>query len=102
MAASGEAEPVDPSLGHAAAYADCGPVLPGFELSIRDAQQNDVGQRRCGDIYLRGPSVMSGYFQDPDSTAGVLDKGFVIQVTGSFWPFEAKPLLQVFGESRNS
>ena len=74
MAASGKAVPLDPSLGHAAAYADCGIVLPGFGISIRDESHDDVGERQCGEIYLKGPSVMSGYFQDPQSTQAVLDK----------------------------
>jgi len=74
MAASGQAIPVDPSLGHAAAYTDCGTVLPGFEISIRDDSNHEVGERQCGEIYLRGPSVMSGYFQDEESTLTVLDE----------------------------
>jgi len=74
MTTSGEAVPMDPSTGHAAAYADCGPVLPGFEFSIRDDQNNELGQRQCGEIFLRGSSVMSGYFQDQDSTQAVLDQ----------------------------
>ncbi len=74
MTASGKAVPLDPSIGHAAAYADCGPVLPGFEISIRDDQNNELGQRQCGEIFLKGPSVMSGYFQDQESTQAVLDQ----------------------------
>lgn len=74
MTASGKAVPVDPSVGHAAAYADCGIVLPDFEYSIRDELNNDVGSRQCGEIYLKGPSVMSGYFKDQQSTELVLDQ----------------------------
>jgi len=74
MTTTGKACPVDPSAGNAAAYADCGLVLPGFEISIRDDLNNDVGQRQCGEIYLKGPSVMRGYFQDQESTRAVLDK----------------------------
>jgi len=78
MTTSGRAEPVDPSssndVGNVASYADCGVLLPGFELSIRDDQNNEVGPRQCGEIYLRGPSVMSGYFQDMTSTRAVLSE----------------------------
>jgi len=74
MTTSGKAVPLDPSSGHVAAYADCGPVLPGFEFSIRDDQNNELGQRQCGEIFLKGPSVMSGYFQDQESTLEVLDE----------------------------
>jgi len=74
MTASGKAVPLDPSTGHVAAYANCGPVLPGFEFSIRDYQNNELGQRECGGIFLKGPSVMSGYFRDQKSTQSVLDE----------------------------
>jgi len=74
MTTTGRAEPVDPSVGNVASYADCGVLLPGFEFSIRDDQNNEVEARQCGEIYLRGPSVMSGYFQDKESTQAVLSK----------------------------
>ena len=74
MTTSGTAVPLDPSIGYAATYADCGPVLAGFEFSIRDDQNIELGQRQCGEIFLRGPSVMSGYFQDQASTQAVLDQ----------------------------
>jgi len=74
MTTTGRAVPVDPSVGNVASYADCGVLLPGFELSIRDGQNNEVGQRQCGEIYLKGNSVMSGYFQDKSSTQAVLSK----------------------------
>ena len=72
MTSSGKAVPVDPSAVNVASYADCGVLLPGFELSIRDDNNNEVEPRQCGEIYLRGPSVMNGYFQDPASTRSVL------------------------------
>lgn len=72
MTTTGRAVPVDPTVGNVASYADCGVLLPGFELSIRDDQNNQVGPRQCGEIFLRGPSVMSGYFQDKSSTQAVL------------------------------
>jgi len=74
MTTTSEAVPVDPSSANVASYVDCGALLPGFEFSIRDDQNNEVGQRQCGEIYLRGPSVMSGYFQDGVATGAVLDK----------------------------
>ena len=33
-----------------------------------------VAERQCGEIYLKGPSVMSGYFQDEEATLAVLDR----------------------------
>ena len=78
MTSTGRAVPLDKSAGNVASYADCGVLLPGFEMSIRDDKNNEVGPRQCGEIYLRGPSVMSGYFQDPASTRAVLsDDGWL-------------------------
>lgn len=53
-------------------FVDCGKILPSFELNIRDDDGNDLPDYRCGRICLKGPSVMSGYFQNPGATAEVL------------------------------
>ncbi len=74
MTSSGEAAPIDPLAPNVASYADCGLLLPGFELSIRDKNGCDTGERRCGNIYLKGPSVMSGYFRDAEASIAVLDE----------------------------
>jgi len=74
MTTSGQAVPVDPQSEAAATYADCGVLLPGFEYSIRDKHNKEVGQRQCGEIFLRGPSVMTGYFKDEVATRSALDE----------------------------
>lgn len=74
MTTTGEAVAVDPAFDNVASYADCGICLPGFEFSIRDDQNNEVDERQCGEIYLKGPSIMSGYFQNEIATKAVLDK----------------------------
>ncbi len=72
MATEGRALPADGSAGATSSYVDCGAILPSFEYSIRDENGADLGERQCGRICLRGPSVMSGYFQDPEATLEVL------------------------------
>ena len=52
---------------------DCGVVLPSYEFRICDAGGREVADRQCGGIQVRGPSVMRGYFNDPQATAEVLD-----------------------------
>jgi fatty-acyl-CoA synthase len=74
MMSSGFAKPVDPKAANAVAYADCGVLLPGFEAKIVDDEGNDVGDRQCGEILLKGSSVMSGYFRDHESTRAVLSE----------------------------
>ncbi|MCI1740074.1 MAG: AMP-binding protein [Pseudomonas veronii] len=46
---------------------NCGAVLPGHRLEIRNAQGEVLGEREVGQIFIAGPSLMSGYFRDPDS-----------------------------------
>jgi long-chain acyl-CoA synthetase len=46
--------------------------LPSTEISIRDDDGNDVGVGPAGEICLRGPQVMRGYWQRPDETEKVM------------------------------
>ena len=52
----------------------CGRPLPDFEVEIRDPQGRVLGERQSGTIFLRGPSVMSGYFGEPEITAQTLSE----------------------------
>ncbi|MCG4257443.1 fatty acyl-AMP ligase [Acetobacter senegalensis] len=51
----------------------CGKVLPHHGLEVRDAHGNILGDRQVGTIFVRGPSLMDGYFRRPDETRQVLD-----------------------------
>jgi fatty-acyl-CoA synthase len=51
---------------------NCGSPLPGHEILIRDEQGQVLSDRQCGTIHVRGPSVMTGYFEDPSATSEVL------------------------------
>ncbi|CAK7192049.1 4-hydroxyphenylalkanoate adenylyltransferase [Commensalibacter sp. Nvir] len=50
----------------------CGPILPEHEIEIRDFEGNLVPERMVGSIYVRGPSLMRGYFHQEDETKKVL------------------------------
>jgi fatty-acyl-CoA synthase len=74
---------------------NCGSPLPGHEIVVKNEEGENLSDRLCGVIHVRGPSVMSGYFGDPDATAqalsaegwlntgdiGYLDRGTLI-ITG--------------------
>ena len=72
------AVPVDPQAGdgngRSNTFVNCGLLLSGYELEIRDSEGRVLRERHCGTLYLRGPSVMSGYFGDPKSTQAVLSE----------------------------
>ncbi len=54
------------------AFVRCGPVLPAHELEVRDETGAPVPERRVGQIFVRGPSLMKGYFGEAEASARVL------------------------------
>jgi fatty-acyl-CoA synthase len=61
------------SRGRGRHFVNCGRLLPSFEIEIREGERV-LDDWESGVIHLRGPSVMSGYFNLPDETAQVLDE----------------------------
>ncbi len=53
-------------------FVRCGQLLPGFEAQIRDCDGRIVPDGQCGTLFLKGPSIMDGYFNDPKATKEVL------------------------------
>jgi long-chain acyl-CoA synthetase len=51
------------SVGHA---------IPGVQLEIRDLHGHPLPDGEIGEVCVRGPNVMLGYFSRPDATAEVL------------------------------
>lgn len=73
LAAEHRAAPVAPGgTAHVTTFVDCGDVLPEYDFEIRDDNGSVLGDRAIGHIHVRGPSVMSGYFNDPDASAAAL------------------------------
>jgi long-chain acyl-CoA synthetase len=52
--------------------------IPSTEFLIRDDDGNDLPLGQVGELCIRGPQVMSGYWQQPQETAQVLSRdGFL-------------------------
>jgi fatty-acyl-CoA synthase len=53
-------------------FVNCGEPLPGYEIEVRNDSGRVLPDRHVGTLYVRGPSVMTGYFDDSEATRQVL------------------------------
>lgn len=52
-----------------------GRAHPGVEISVRDEHGRELPQGRTGEIHVRSPFMMAGYWNDPDETRDVVQDG---------------------------
>ncbi|HUF75850.1 MAG TPA: 4-coumarate--CoA ligase family protein [Longimicrobiales bacterium] len=56
------------------AYDSIGPVVPNTEIRIVDPESGEeLGPGQAGEVWIRGPQVMQGYFGQPGATAATID-----------------------------
>jgi long-chain acyl-CoA synthetase len=68
-----EASPaVTSGLGHGAPDGSIGVPLPGVEMRLVDTTGEDALVGDPGEIWVRGPNVFPGYWNDPEATAAAL------------------------------
>jgi long-chain acyl-CoA synthetase len=63
---------VTSATGTDAPSGSIGPVLPGIEMRLVDADGTDALVGDSGEIWVRGPNVFKGYWNDPDASAAAL------------------------------
>jgi acyl-CoA synthetase (AMP-forming)/AMP-acid ligase II len=51
-------------------------MLPGLEWKVVDERGHEVRRGEVGELVVRGPTVMIGYWQSPEFTASVLRNGW--------------------------
>jgi fatty-acyl-CoA synthase len=59
------------------AIVNCGKAARDMEIEIRDEAGNILGDREVGKVWCTGPSLMTGYFRDPEATAACMADGWL-------------------------
>ncbi len=55
-----------------------GRAVPGVEMKIMDDSGHELPRGEIGEIWVRGPNVMKGYWNRPDATAESLREGWFL------------------------
>lgn len=77
-----------------------GHPLPGTEVKIVDTKtREECAVGKDGEIYVRGPQVMAGYFNKPEETADVLRAGWFR--TGDIGRFDKEGRLWLTDRTKN-
>lgn len=76
-----------------------GRPIPGVELRIVDAAGADVAPGQPGQLWVRGPGLMLGYYRDPAQTAAALRPGGWLD-TGDMGRQDADGALFIVGRSK--
>ena len=77
-------------------FRSTGPVLDGLEVKLDDLDP-ETGE---GEIVVKGPSIMMGYYKDPEKTAEVLNDEKWFR-TGDLGSFGADDYLYIRGRKKN-
>jgi len=96
-----EASPTVTQTRLEAPRTDCsvGTVLPGVDLRIVDAHGHDVPAGEPGELWVRGPNVMRGYFRNAELTAQTIDAEGWLN-TGDLARQEADGALFIVGRTK--
>jgi acyl-CoA synthetase (AMP-forming)/AMP-acid ligase II len=54
----------------------CGQAIPGNDIKVVDAEGNELPAGEVGEIIIRGPQIMKGYWHRPDATAEAIQDGW--------------------------
>jgi len=63
--------------GDAKALASVGYPMPGVEIRIADADDQARPAGEIGEVLVRGPTVMTGYWNNPEASAATLRNGWL-------------------------
>src|SRR5579864_1513190 len=76
----------------------CGKAMKGVEGKIVDPQPQEEGGPSVGELAVRGPMVMKGYWNRPDATEEVMRDGWFL--TGDLGYFDSRGNLFITGRKK--
>lgn len=76
----------------------CGMPMPGTDILIVDEDYRPVPVGESGEIILRSPSVLTGYYGRPEATAGALVGGWLC--TGDMGRIDSGGALHYLGRNK--
>ncbi len=74
--------------------------LPSTEVSIRDDQGREVAIGESGEVWVRGPQVMQGYWRQPEETGEVLTADGFLR-TGDIGMMDAKGFVTLLDRKKD-
>ncbi|MBD24483.1 MAG: acyl-CoA synthetase [Candidatus Marinimicrobia bacterium] len=80
---------LDDGSHDARSFVSCGKIIPEHKVEIRDDSGNVLSDRLVGRVFVLGPCVMRGYFDDPDETAKVIVDGWLDTGDLGYWVGDA-------------
>ena len=72
----------------------CGPAIPGVEIKIHNPDEDGIGE-----ILIKGPNVMLGYYNMPEETAKVIKDGWFY--SGDLGFLDKEGWLYITGRQKN-
>jgi long-chain acyl-CoA synthetase len=76
-----------------------GVPIPGTDVRFVDADGNDLPFGEVGELWVKGPQVMQGYWQRPDETARVLRDGWL--ATGDIAKMDDEGYIQIVDRKKD-
>ena len=76
-----------------------GVPVPGTDVRLVDADGRDVALGEAGELWVKGPQVMQGYWQRPDETARVLKNGWL--ATGDIATMDQDHYIQIVDRKKD-
>jgi long-chain acyl-CoA synthetase len=76
-----------------------GVPVPGTDVRFVDAGNKDVAFGEVGELWIKGPQVMQGYWQRPDETARTLHDGWL--ATGDIAKMDDEGYIQIVDRKKD-